>query len=93
MLASGRSSFILKHYFYEIPYWIFIFVLFILVRYAGLEEAFPDVQIYRDRDISYQFIIAIAGGIIFLGEPMTLRLLVASVAILGGIALVILKKR
>jgi drug/metabolite transporter (DMT)-like permease len=38
-------------------------------------------------------IIAALGGIIFLGEPMTLRLLVASVAILGGIALVILKKR
>jgi drug/metabolite transporter (DMT)-like permease len=38
-------------------------------------------------------IIAALGGIIFLGEPMTLRLLVASVAILGGIALVILNKR
>jgi drug/metabolite transporter (DMT)-like permease len=30
------------------------------------------------------------GGILFLGEPLTLRLALASAAILGGIALVIL---
>lgn len=35
-------------------------------------------------------ILAAAGGVFFLGEPLTLRLLVASVAIIGGIALVIL---
>lgn len=33
--------------------------------------------------------IAALGGVIFLGEPLTLRLIIASVAILGGIALVI----
>jgi drug/metabolite transporter (DMT)-like permease len=38
-------------------------------------------------------VIAAVGGIIFLGEPMTLRLILASVAILGGIALVIVQKR
>jgi drug/metabolite transporter (DMT)-like permease len=37
-------------------------------------------------------VIAAIGGIAFLGEPITLRLLLASVAILGGIALVILEK-
>lgn len=37
--------------------------------------------------------IAALGGILFLGEPMTLRLVLASVAILGGIALVIVEKR
>ncbi|MGH8213314.1 MAG: EamA family transporter, partial [Rhodanobacteraceae bacterium] len=35
-------------------------------------------------------ILAALGGIFFLGEALTLRLLAASVAILGGIALVIL---
>ncbi len=35
-------------------------------------------------------VIAAAGGILFLGEALTLRLILASVAILGGIALVIL---
>jgi drug/metabolite transporter (DMT)-like permease len=36
-------------------------------------------------------VIAALGGIAFLGEAMTLRLVLASVAILGGIALVILE--
>ena len=38
-------------------------------------------------------VIAALGGIVFLAEPITLRLVLASVAILGGIALVILEKR
>lgn len=38
-------------------------------------------------------VIAAVGGIIFLGEPITLRLALASVAILGGIALVIIEKQ
>jgi drug/metabolite transporter (DMT)-like permease len=38
-------------------------------------------------------VIAALGGIVFLGEPLTLRLVLASVAILGGIALVIRKKQ
>ena len=38
-------------------------------------------------------LIAALGGIVFLGEPLTLRLVLASAAILGGIALVVLQKR
>jgi drug/metabolite transporter (DMT)-like permease len=38
-------------------------------------------------------VIAAVGGIIFLGEAVTMRLLIASAAILGGIALVIFDKR
>ena len=37
-------------------------------------------------------VIAAAGGIVFLGEPVTLRLVVASTVILGGVALVIARK-
>lgn len=37
-------------------------------------------------------VIAAIGGILFLGESVTLRLLIASIAVLGGIALVILAK-
>ena len=37
-------------------------------------------------------VIAALGGIVFLGEPLSLRLVLASVAILGGIALVIVQK-
>jgi drug/metabolite transporter (DMT)-like permease len=38
-------------------------------------------------------VIAALGGIVFLGEPLTLRLVLSSVAILGGIALVIMEKQ
>jgi len=38
-------------------------------------------------------VLAAAGGILFLGEPITLRFLSASIAILGGIALVVEKRR
>ncbi|HZT05172.1 MAG TPA: DMT family transporter [Steroidobacteraceae bacterium] len=38
-------------------------------------------------------ILAAAGGVFFLGEAFTLRLLIASVAIIGGIALVVLTAR
>lgn len=38
-------------------------------------------------------VIAALAGIVTLGEPITLRLVVASVAILGGVALVILNKQ
>ena len=37
-------------------------------------------------------VLAAAGGILLLGEPLTLRYLLASLAILGGIALVVLEK-
>ena len=36
--------------------------------------------------------LAALGGVVLLGEPLTLRLLLASVAILGGIALVTAEK-
>ena len=38
-------------------------------------------------------VIAAAGGVVLLAEPMTLRLLMASVAILGGVALVIANRQ
>ena len=37
-------------------------------------------------------VIAAGGGIIFLNELITMRLVVSSVAILGGIAIVVLEK-
>jgi drug/metabolite transporter (DMT)-like permease len=36
--------------------------------------------------------LAAMGGVVFLSEPMTWRLLVASIAILGGVALVVLER-
>jgi drug/metabolite transporter (DMT)-like permease len=38
-------------------------------------------------------LIAAAGGVLFLGEPVTLRLLLSSLAILGGLALFFVQRR
>jgi drug/metabolite transporter (DMT)-like permease len=38
-------------------------------------------------------VIAAVGGVLFLGEPVTLRLLLSSLAILGGLALFIAQRR
>lgn len=38
-------------------------------------------------------VLAALGGVLFLGEPLTLRIVLAAIAILGGIALVILNRR
>src|SRR5204863_1319352 len=37
-------------------------------------------------------VLAAAGGILFLGESITVRFLLASIAVLGGIALVVTEK-
>src|SRR4029450_3232531 len=37
-------------------------------------------------------VLAAAGGILMLGEPLTLRYVVASIAVLGGIGLVVIEK-
>ena len=37
-------------------------------------------------------VLAATGGILLLGEPITFRYLVASIAVLGGITLVVLEK-
>jgi len=38
-------------------------------------------------------VLAAAGGILLLGEPITLRYVLASIAVLGGIALVVIEKQ
>ena len=60
------------------------------VGYAIWYTALPGLQATQAAVVQLSVpIIAAAGGILFLGEQMTIRLLVASIAILGGIALVI----
>jgi drug/metabolite transporter (DMT)-like permease len=64
------------------------------VGYAIWYTALPALKATHAATVQLSVpVIAAIGGIIFLGEPMTLRLTLASVAILGGIALVILEKR
>jgi drug/metabolite transporter (DMT)-like permease len=63
------------------------------IGYAIWYTALPLLQASHAATVQLSVpVIAAAGGVVLLGEPLTLRLLVASVAILGGIALVILEK-
>ena len=63
------------------------------IGYAIWYTALPTLKATNAATVQLSVpVIAALGGIVFLGEPITLRLALASVAILGGIALVILEK-
>lgn len=63
------------------------------IGYAMWYTALPALQSTNAATVQLSVpVIAALGGIGFLGEPLTLRFVLASVAILGGIALVILEK-
>ena len=63
------------------------------IGYAIWYTALPSLKATNAATVQLSVpVIAALGGIVFLAEPITLRLVLASVAILGGIALVIPKK-
>jgi drug/metabolite transporter (DMT)-like permease len=64
------------------------------IGYAIWYTALPALKATQAATVQLSVpVIAALGGIVFLGESLTLRLMLASVAILGGIALVILERR
>lgn len=64
------------------------------IGYAIWYTALPGLKATNAATVQLSVpVIAAFGGIVFLGEPISLRLAIASVAILGGIALVILEKQ
>lgn len=64
------------------------------VGYAVWYTALPSLKAISAATVQLSVpVIAAVGGIVFLGEPITLRLALASIAILGGIALVIVQKK
>lgn len=64
------------------------------VGYAIWYSALPALRATTAATVQLSVpVIAALGGIVFLGEPISLRLVLASVAVLGGIALVILEKQ
>jgi len=61
--------------------------------YAIWYKVLPELQSTTAASLQLSVpVITALGGILFLSEPLTLRLIIASAAILGGIALVIWKK-
>lgn len=64
------------------------------VGYAVWYMALPLLQATSAATVQLSVpVIAALGGVVLLSEPLTLRLIVAGIAILGGIALVILSAR
>ncbi len=64
------------------------------IGYAIWYTALPALKAAKAATVQLSVpVIAALGGIAFLGEPLTLRLLLSSIAILGGIALVIVEKQ
>ncbi len=64
------------------------------VGYAIWYAALPGLKAASAATVQLSVpVFAAAGGIIFLGESITLRFLFASVAVLGGIALVVIEER
>ena len=64
------------------------------IGYAIWYTALPGLKATNAATVQLSVpVIAALGGIIFLGEPISLRLIFASIAILGGIALVILERQ
>jgi drug/metabolite transporter (DMT)-like permease len=64
------------------------------VGYAVWYTALPTLKTTSAATVQLSVpVIAAMGGIAFLGEPVNLRLVLTSVAILGGVALVILEKQ
>ncbi|MDO8458995.1 MAG: DMT family transporter [Burkholderiaceae bacterium] len=64
------------------------------IGYAIWYTALPALKATQAATVQLSVpVLAAMGGIVFLGESITMRLAWASVAILGGIALVILEKR
>lgn len=62
--------------------------------YAIWYTALPELKSSSAATIQLSVpVLAAAGGIIFLREPLTMRFLVASLAVLGGIALVLAQRR
>lgn len=64
------------------------------IGYAIWYTALPELKGTKAAIVQLSVpVLAASGGILFLGEVVTLRLVLASVAILGGIALVILERQ
>jgi drug/metabolite transporter (DMT)-like permease len=64
------------------------------IGYAIWYTALPALKATQAATVQLSVpVIAALGGIVFLGEALTLRFILASIAILGGIALVILERR
>jgi len=95
VLATGLSMALLPWLKLDrggIGYAIFSGAIASGVGYVIWYSALPELQAASAATVQLSVpVLAATGGILFLGEPITLRFLLASLALLGGIALVVAK--
>lgn len=90
MLMSSRASMDFAGFWYA----VFSGALASGMGYAIWYTVLPALRYTSAASVQLSVpVIAALGGIVFLGEPVSVRLVLASIAILGGIALVISKKQ
>jgi drug/metabolite transporter (DMT)-like permease len=64
------------------------------IGYAIWYTALPALRATQAATVQLSVpVIAAIGGVVLLGEPMTLRLIGAAIAVIGGIALVIVERQ
>src|SRR5207237_9498558 len=94
-IATGLSMALLPWlnlYRGAIGYAIFSWAIASGVGYVIWYSALPELKAASAATVQLSVpVLAATGGILFLGEPITLRFLLASLALLGGIALVVAK--
>ncbi|PYK46697.1 MAG: EamA family transporter [Verrucomicrobia bacterium] len=95
VLATGLSMALLPWLKLDrggIGYAIFSGAIASGVGYVIWYSALPELKAASAATVQLSVpVLAATGGILFLGEPITLRFLLASLALLGGIALVVAK--
>jgi len=64
------------------------------IGYAIWYSALPGLKVTSAATVQLSVpVIAAVGGVAFLGEPLTLRMVLAAAAVLAGIALVIVQRQ
>jgi drug/metabolite transporter (DMT)-like permease len=96
-IAAALSMLMLNHVSLDVPgllYAVASGALTSAVGYAIWYTALPALKATSAATVQLSVpVIAALGGVVFLGELITLRLVLASVAILGGIAMVIVERK
>lgn len=89
-LLLGRQSFDMRGFIYA----ILSGALASGVGYTSWYHALPHLKATKAAAVQLSVpVLAALGGVVFLNEPISLRIILASIAILAGIALVVLERK
>lgn len=75
MTLSGRNRYIFIQFAYEIAYWVFILLVYVVLRYGGSYLSHPEVVVFYDKLSTTDLVLyTVAGGVFLGGLLATLRL-------------------